>query len=323
MKALRKSIFLLLIISFSASAEKIEKCPSTPYQLPEAKGYHHMKYAPNHKGRLYDGKAFVASIDTIDDDNGDGNIEYLAQPEWVSVHLKAYDTERPSGYAPGFKRPGNWYKLKIFDEERKYYKTKKSIDESYDGIGKVWNRGHLAQRADANRISEEYGCNTHVFANAVPQAAKFNQGIWMGLENYVASISNEVGELWVVSGPIYIPGQKIEYIGEPKKNEVPVAIPDKMFKVIFVELDDGSGVQVYSLIYPNKFDELPELYKKGRCNEDKTYDHNPYLVSLAQVEVESGIKFFPDVEMDLSTFKNVKAEYLPFLKDNHRVGYCQ
>ncbi len=46
-------------------------------------------------------------------------------------------------------------------------------------------------------------------------------------------------------------------------------------------------------------------------------------MSLAQVEVESGIKFFPDVEMDLSTFKNVKAEYLPFLKDNHRVGYCQ
>ena len=96
-----------------------------------------------------------------------------------------------------------------------------------------------------------------------------------------------------------------------------------MFTVIFVELDDGSGVQVYSLIYPIKFDELPEPYKTGRCNDDITYDHNPYLVSLAQVEAEAGIKIFPDVEMDLSTFKNVKAEYLPFLKDNHRVGYCQ
>lgn len=320
---MRKLLFLILMISLSANAEKLEKCPSKPYKLPNAEGYHHMKYAPSHKGRLYDGKAFVASIDTIDDDNGDGNNEYLAQPEWVSVHLKAYHTERPSGYAPGFKRPGNWYTLKIFDEERKHYKTNKSIDNSYDGVGKVWNRGHLAQRADANRISKEYGCNTHVFANAVPQAVKLNQGIWLGLENYVASISNEVGELWVVSGPIYIPGQKIEYIGEPKKNEVPVAIPDKIFKVIFVELDDGSGVQVYSLIYPNKFDELPESYKTGRCNNDITYDHNPYLVSLAQVEVEAGIKFFPDVEMDLSTFKNVKAEYLPFLKDNHRVGYCQ
>ena len=320
---MRKSLFLLLTISLSVNAEKLEKCPSTPYLLPDAKNYHHMKYAPSHKGRLYDGKAFVASIDTKDDDNGDGIAEYLAQPEWVSVHLKAYHTERPSGYAPGFKRPGNWYKLSIFDEERKHYKTKKRIDNSYDGIGKIWNRGHLAQRADSNRISEEYGCNTHVFANAVPQAAKFNQGIWLGLENYVASLSNEVEELWVVSGPIYIPGQEIEYIGETEKHEVPVAIPDKMFKVIFVELKDGSGVQAYSLIYPNKFDELPEFYKTGRCSADKTYDHNPFLVSLAQVELEADIKFFPDVEMDLSAFKNIKAEYLPFLNEEHKVGYCQ
>jgi len=307
----------------SAHAEKLESCPPRPYVLPDLEDYNHMKYAPSHKGRLYDGKSFVASIDTIDDDNGDGVKEFLAQPEWVANHIKSYNTDRPSGYAPGFKRPSNWYKLKIFDEERIFYKTKKRIDNSYDGIGRVWNRGHLAQRADANRISEAYGCNTHVSANALPQAAKFNQGIWLGLENYISSLSNEVGELWVVSGPIYVPGQNIEYIGESEKHEVPVAIPDKMFKVIFIELEDGSGVQILSLIYPNKFKELPNLYKTGRCNTDKTYNHNPYLVSLSQIEIETGLRFFPNVDMDLSAFKALKADSLPLLSNNSKVGYCQ
>lgn len=48
---------------------------------------------------------------------------------------------------------------------------------SYKGVGNTWNRGHLAKRTDANRLGAEYGCNTHVFTNAIPQHAKFNQGI--------------------------------------------------------------------------------------------------------------------------------------------------
>jgi len=317
-----KSLLILLVISLPAHAG-IPVCALKPYKLPELKGYHHMKYAPNHKGRLYDGGAFVASIDTFDDDNNDGVPEYLAQPEWVAMHIKAYSSARPSGYAPGAKRPNPWYSINDFKKEQKHFKTKKTINDSYRGAGRTGNRWHLAMRADANRISQEPGCNTFVFANAVPQAVKFNQGIWLGLENYISSLSNEYSELWVVSGPIYTPNKKIKYIGESNKKEIPVGVPDKLFKVFFIELKDGSSVQVHSLIYPNKFNELPENYKTGKCSKDKYYNHNPYLVSLAQVEKETGLEFFPNIDMDLSEYKNMKANNLPFFSEINRVGYCQ
>lgn len=93
--------------------------------------------------------------------------------------------------------------------------------------------------------------------------------------------------------------------------------------MFFIELKDDSGVKVYSLIYPNKFNVLPEHYETGKCSKDKIYNHNPYLVSIAQVEKETGLKFFPNVDMDLSKYKNIKADNLPSFNEINRVGYCQ
>lgn len=75
--------------------------------------------------RFYDGKAFIASVDGMDDDDaqlgGDAEGEYLAEPQWVAMHIKAYlDNNSHASAAPGLKRP-TWYKLDIFDEERQHY----------------------------------------------------------------------------------------------------------------------------------------------------------------------------------------------------------
>ena len=323
MSILNTTVAILLALStFPLSAISAEKkaCPQTPYVVQTPAGYDHLRYAPFERERLYEGGGFVASVDGPDDDNGDGVGDYMVQPSWVSYHLKAYRSSRGSNYAPGYKRPSNWYRIALFDEERKHYKTNRSIDNSYDGIGKVWNRGHLAQRADTNRLGEEYGCNSHVFANAVPQNASLNQGIWLGLENYIGSLANQRGDVWIVTGPILDQNIDFEAIGEPHKKEIPVAIPDKMFKVLFME--QYNGVEVLSFIYPNKYDYLPENYLTGNCQRDKRYDHTPYIVSLSDVEKATGLTFFADINVDLSEFKKIRATGLPPIDPQNAVGYC-
>ena len=317
---LRKVIIALAVSSVFTAQAFAEKCASQPYAITTPEGYDHLRYAPGERERLYDGGAFVASVDGADDDNGDGTPEYLGQPQWVSSHIKAYRSDRNSGYAPGFKRPSSWYRIDLFDEERGVYGSDKRLDDSYRGVGSVWNRGHLAQRADANRLNEAYGCNTHVFANAVPQAAKFNQGIWLGLENTVSSLANQYGEVWVTTGPIFFKDKPIQAIGEFEKGEIPVAIPDALFKVVMIEAE--GGVQVLSLIYPNVNENMPAEYLSGRCQSDLRYDHRRFIVSLAEVERQSGLTFFAQQGSELQAFKELSAPRLPSIDPQYEVGYC-
>lgn len=309
-----------LTTSTPAFSEEPPTCPNSPYLIVSPPDYDHVRYAPIPKERMFDGGSYIASVDSLDDDNGDNKGEYLVQPNWVATHILGYTSVRPSGYAPAFKRPRNWYRLALFNEERKYFKSNNRVNDSYTGVGKIWNRGHLGQRADANRISPEYGCNTHVFANAVPQKANFNQGIWLGLENYISSLANQRGELWVVSGPIFTKGKPIESIGDTERSEIPVAIPDQLFKVVFMERENG--VEVISFIYPNKYDTAPPEYKTGKCQVDQVYDHTPFITSLADVERATGLTFFPLVKKDISQFKELRAVNLPAIDPKLAVGYC-
>ncbi|MBX2807174.1 MAG: DNA/RNA non-specific endonuclease [Cellvibrionaceae bacterium] len=309
----------MLIYSTHSFAQSIPDCPVRPYIIQKPKDMNHLRYAPLQRERLYHGGGFVAAVDNFDDDNGDGQPEYLVQPSWVAYQLNAYASARISNYAPSYKRPKDWYRLNIFNLERKHYQTNKSVDNSYDGIGKKWNRGHLALRADMNRLGEAYGCNSHVFTNAVPQNPLLNAGIWLGLENYVSSLSNQLGKLWVVTGPVYTQGEKIRYIGQAHKKEIPVAIPNAMFKVIIVEVE--GGVQAFAFIFPNQFDTPPPAYLTGKCQDDQYYNFAPFLVSLSAVEQATGLRFF-SADNALEPFKKIKAPSLYRLENQYKVGYC-
>ena len=305
--------FTTLFFSFNAPAEN---CKSKPYNLETPEGYNHSKYAPSPTERFYDGKAFIASIDDKGDDDsslpdGDEQGEYLVQPQWVSVHIKRYLDDAGQGtYAPGWTRP-TWYKVDLFDEERGAMDSSKRIDDSYKGVGRTWNRGHLAQRADANRLGEEYGCNTHMFTNAFPQHAKFNQGIWLGLENYIGGLSNQVGELWVIAGPVFTVEPKL--IGDA--GEVPVAVPDMAFKVVIWEKTEG--IETLAFLFPNNYEDT--AYLKGNCSSDKEYDYSNYYSSLAEIEDLTGLKF---LEGKSESYKQKKTHTMPYVKKEYRVGYC-
>jgi len=324
MHRVTKSAFMLFamqLIPVTGYADK-PSCARSLYELETPSGYQHARFAPEPVERFYDGKGFIASIDSEDDDDlvlgGDAEGERLAGPVWVAYHLKAFHEPEGDGFAPGWKRPRDWYKDPAFDQEREHYDTRKRLDNSYDGVGNTWNRGHLAQRADLNRLGPRYGCNSHTFANAIPQHRDLNQGIWLGLENYLSGLANEVGEVWISSGTIF--DGPIRSIHDEEKGEIPVAIPDRLWKAAV--WFNGDELKSGAWIYPNVSKDEDPRYKSGKCSKDKRYDHQPFVSSIAEIEAVTGLQFFTEHEQR-EALLTAKLEALPAVSDSLQVGQCR
>lgn len=281
---------------------------TSPYPVQERADLDHLRYAPviGTDARIRRFAAYVAVFDDADDDNADGRADLTANPSFVSYHLRGVQPSSDGQYREpdiSITRPNDWYRGEDLSDlwTGRPGITHTRIDDSYDGIGRIWNRGHLAMADHAQRISAEASCNTHFFWNASPQAADFNQGPWLHLETYSAAVSNAAGEAWIVAGPIFDRGREILYIGDA--GEVPVAVPHAFFKIIVVETQHG--VQARSFIYehPSHLDagghpapDAPSNDPWVKCssasNERYDYDHRDNLVSIANIEARTGLHFY-------------------------------
>ena len=195
---------VLLVITATMGDAKAEKftCESnrglSPYPVIATPDHDHDRYAPDEKEKVKRFGAYVSSFDGPDDDDGDGQADLLAVPQWVAYELKGLSPKSDGTFKEpdiSIVRPGDWYKAPglAFLWTNRPGVTKRRLDNSYDGIGTVWNRGHLAMADHAQRISWQASCNTHFFWNAVPQAADMNQGPWRHLEDYTAAAANKFG----------------------------------------------------------------------------------------------------------------------------------
>lgn len=309
---IRLSILALITVfapSNPAVAEKFT-CTSdrgeSPYPAAATPEHDHDRYAPNQKEIIKRFGAYVSSFDGNDDDDGDGKADLLAVPQWVAYELKGLKPKPNGEYEEpdiSIHRPNDWYKEPEFAflwTDRPGV-TKSRIDNSYDGIGSIWNRGHLAMADHAQRISWQASCNTHFFWNAVPQAADMNQGPWRHLEDYTAAAANKFERLWIMAGPVFEKAKPIGFIGEKSKGEVPVAVPHALFKVVVREVGDGK-VEALAFLFPQVYEPRPDgqvrpTDKWVNCNKAKglehIYDHRPSLRSVSEVEALSGLTFFP------------------------------
>tara|TARA_R110001583_G_scaffold157341_1_gene309257 strand:+ start:5093 stop:6145 length:1053 start_codon:yes stop_codon:yes gene_type:complete len=328
--------FLLLIIlsilgslSFAipSYAEKYV-CASdggtSPYPITIDPQYDHLRYAPKQFENMKVFGAYVSSFDGEDDDDGDGIGDYLGIPQWVAYELKGVTPQTDGAYREpdiSIKRPSDWYKsrdLAFLWTDRTGIK-KKRLDDSYDGVGRIWNRGHLAMADHAQRISWQASCNTHFFWNAVPEAADLNQGPWKHLEDYSAAASNWFGKIWIIAGPVFFKDQKIEYIGEPEKGEVPVAVPHGLFKILVRDLG-GGAVDAIAFLFPQTY----SLDAKGlprptmqwvNCNQARKkkyiYDHRSQIVAVSEIEALTGLVFFPNASNREIIFKHIPDTLWP------------
>lgn len=291
----------------------------TAYFINPTPGYDHDRYGTAPRDAMFEFAAFVASFDSDDDDTGDSKSDLLAVPEWVAYEIKRYgDGPTFSSPKPSPKRP-TWYKMdQLAFLGQQQGVTKKKINDSYTGFGTgagltgfgVVNRGHLAMKAHAQRISWKAACNTHVFVNAVPQQRELNQGEWLDLEAYSGAAANKFGQVWVIAGPIFDDKASPRLMHHSKT--IPVAVPDAMFKILIKETEGTRVPDVLAFIYKQPSNEYVMCSKAE--SEGHTYDHTKFLVSVADIEQKTGLKFLRNVKFKNAEkrkdFKTAKATAL-------------
>jgi endonuclease G len=139
-----------------------------------------------------------------------------------------------------------------------------------DYAGHPYDRGHLSPAGD-NTKSAAVMSESFFLSNMVPQNQNNNRGIWKQLETKVRDYVLNTGDLYVASGPIYDKDYKT--IGANK-----VGVPTKLYKVII----DVKNNKASAYIFPNS--NLP------------VQDLPRYRVTIAEVEMDSGINFNPTLK---------------------------
>ncbi|MFA6189805.1 MAG: DNA/RNA non-specific endonuclease [Sulfuricurvum sp.] len=125
-----------------------------------------------------------------------------------------------------------------------------------------YDRGHMAPAADMSSQQAEHECFT--LANMIPQNQENNRGIWAHIEAATRNLAKDRGELYVITGPIFM-GSNLQRIGGR------VLIPTKIYKAIY---DPSSGFA-------------------GAYIVDNANGNNYQVISIAQLEQLSGLKLFP------------------------------
>ena len=140
----------------------------------------------------------------------------------------------------------------------------------YSGSG--YDRGHLCPAADMtfNKISMS---ETFFLSNMSPQVTGFNRGVWSTMEDQVRKWALEFDGLDVATGPIF--HDNLGYIGPDK-----VTVPGYYYKVLYSEKKQI----MIGLILPNKSGATPL---------------SQYVVTVDEIEKETGIDFFPGLEDQL------------------------
>jgi len=194
-------------------------------------------------------------------------------PVWVAEHLTRDKATKAVQRSGEFRADGN------------LEKGKRAELSDYRGSG--YDRGHMAPAADM-AWDEQAMSESFYLSNMVPQAGVgMNRGIWMELEKRVRDWVLERGELFVYSGPIYL-ASDTETIGSNK-----VAVPGHLYKIVL----DPHLKEAIALIMPN--------------HKLRTEDLPTYLVSVREIERETGLHFFSTLPVaEQEKIESVKAQQL-------------
>lgn len=183
-------------------------------------------------------------------------------PYWAAEHLIAGNLDEAEKRVNAFKRDP--------DLPRDQSATIADYDVAQ---AKVFDKGHMAPVGDMH--SDPLAMRESFYlSNMVPQYTKHNRGFWKSLEIKTRELAIRKGELYVITGPIYL-NFPYTTIGESK-----VAVPDFIFKVLY----DPKLNTVVSVLSPN-------------VNTIRTPDLPEYVVTLERLESISGIRFFPGLKI--------------------------
>ena len=111
----------------------------------------------------------------------------------------------------------------------------------------------MAPAAD-HRSSPEAMNDTFYLTNMCPQCPQFNREYWSKLERHVRDLTKEYLNIYVVTGPLYLPYSegKRRFIKYQVIGSNDVAVPSHFFKVIALENGQGKK-EIRAYVMPNTF----------------------------------------------------------------------
>lgn len=183
------------------------------------------------------------------------------QPNWVGWRLTADHANGP------YKRGG----IKFQEDED--VPEPRATDADYRGSG--YDRGHMCPSGDC-KWSEEAQSQSFLFTNICPQIHGLNAGDWNEIEQQCRRWAEQMGEIYIVSGPVFYTSARHKRIG---KNKLPV--PEAFFKVVLCMQGTPKAI---GFIYKNQGGNRP----KG-----------DYVNTVDEVERITGIDFFPSLPDDV------------------------
>lgn len=241
------------------------KLPDLDPQMSAENLKHSSKYGlpSNDNLRLFDN--FIISYD-----------RRLRSPIWVFEHLTP---EKLKG-------DGN-RKYSKFVEDPAIHEYFRAKDVDFRNSG--YDRGHMAA-AGNNKVNQNVMDQTFALSNISPQSPKFNQGVWEQLEKYVRYRANRSKNLYVVTGPLFLPMKARDgnlYVTYRVLGNNHISVPTHYFKVFLVETKDGN-LEMEAFLMPNDNDLDKCAINEYRVNIDR----------LDVIERAAGILLFNQLPRD-------------------------
>lgn len=180
----------------------------------------------------------------------------------------------------------------VEDEAVHPYFRSQNADYKYSGF----DRGHLAA-AGNHRLDQSICDETFLLSNMSPQVgAGFNRDKWEHLERYTRGLTKVYRNVYVCTGPLYLPKVDPEdgksYVRFQVIGQNNVAVPTHFFKVVVGEGEDRS-LEMEAYVLPN----------------EKIPDHVPihtFQVPPDSIERAAGLLFFNKVSR--THFKKINGK---------------
>ncbi|XP_037338959.1 endonuclease G, mitochondrial isoform X1 [Pungitius pungitius] len=181
-----------------------------------------------------------------------------------------------------------------FKEDESIHIFHRATNADFKGSG--FDRGHMAAAAN-HKWSQKAMEDTFYLSNVAPQNPHMNQNAWNNLEKLCRSLTRHYLNVYVCTGPLYLPSQQADgklYVKYQVLGRNHVAVPTHFFKVLILEKADGKGVELRSYVLPNE--PIEEKIPLER-----------FLVPIETIERASGLHFVPNIMKRTSSLQAITA----------------
>ncbi|XP_077417888.1 endonuclease G, mitochondrial [Vanacampus margaritifer] len=169
-----------------------------------------------------------------------------------------------------------------FKEDDSVHVFHRATNADYKGSG--LDRGHMAAAAN-HKGSQKAMDDTFYLTNVAPQNPHLNQNAWNNLEKLCRSLTKRYANVYVCTGPLYLPRQEADgklYVRYQVVGGNHVAVPTHFFKILILERGGQDGVELRSYVLPNQ-------------PVDDKIPLERFLVPIESIERASGLLFVPNI----------------------------